>query len=402
MFGKKFAEKFNGGKFAYIMLALVIAVFLWVYVAQSQNPMTEKLFEIPLEYNNLPTNMAVVDKVDTVKVRVQGYNGVVGNLDTKDISASVDLTDANIGQYVAKINIGLPAGVQLISVSPVDIEVNIQELKSVTVPVEVDTSDVSAEDGYTLMTPSALTDAVKISGAKDNVAKISKAVVKIPAGVLTDSYNGTLPVSVYDANGNSLDDLLTVMPEAVEVVLPVVSDTPSKVAPISASLVGEPAEGYTVSRIVIVPNIVTAFASQYLLDNIDYVQTEAIDITGAKSNVTAKVGLISDDGVRLDIQDQIDVVVMIEKEATRTFDNVQVKLTNSNTAYRYVLSQEVVSVTVQGPASAVEQLSANNISVEADVAGLESGSKSIKLTYNIAGTCYVQSIRPSSVTVIVQ
>lgn len=402
MFGKKIAEKFNGGKFAYIMLALVIAVFLWVYVAQSQNPMTEKLFEIPLEYNNLPTNMAVVDKVDTVKVRVQGYNGVVGNLDTKDISASVDLTDANIGQYVAKINIGLPAGVQLISVSPVDIEVNIQELKSVTVPVEVDTSDVSAEDGYTLMTPSALTDAVKISGAKDNVAKISKAVVKIPAGVLTDSYNGTLPVSVYDANGNSLDDLLTVMPEAVEVVLPVVSDTPSKVAPISASLVGEPAEGYTVSRIVIVPNIVTAFASQYLLDNIDYVQTEAIDITGAKSNVTAKVGLISDDGVRLDIQDQIDVVVMIEKEATRTFDNVQVKLTNSNTAYRYVLSQEVVSVTVQGPASAVEQLSANNISVEADVAGLESGSKSIKLTYNIAGTCYVQSIRPSSVTVIVQ
>lgn len=402
MFGKKIAEKFNGGKFAYIMLALVIAVFLWVYVAQSQNPMTEKLFEIPLEYNNLPTNMAVVDKVDTVKVRVQGYNGVVGNLDTKDISASVDLTDANIGQYVAKINIGLPAGVQLISVSPVDIEVNIQELKSVTVPVEVDISDVSAEDGYTLMTPSALTDAVKISGAKDNVAKISKAVVKIPAGVLTDSYNGTLPVSVYDANGNSLDDLLTVMPETVEVVLPVVSDTPSKVAPISASLVGEPAEGYTVSRIVIAPNIVTAFASQYLLDNIDYVQTEAIDITGAKSNVTAKVGLISDDGVRLDVQDQIDVVVMIEKEATRTFDNVQVKLTNSNTAYRYVLSQEVVSVTVQGPASAVEQLSANNISVEADVAGLESGSKSIKLTYNIAGTCYVQSIRPSSVTVIVQ
>ena len=402
MFGRNFVEKFNGGKFAYIMLALVIAVFLWVYVAQSQNPMTEKLFEIPLEYNNLPANMAVVDKVDTVKVRVQGYNGVVENLDTKDISASVDLTDANIGQYVAKINIGLPAGVQLISVSPVDIEVNIQELKSVTVPVEVDTSDVSAEDGYTLMTPSALTDAVKISGAKDNVAKISKAVVKIPAGVLTDSYNGTLPVSVYDANGNSLDDLLTVMPETVEVVLPVVSDTPSKIAPISASLVGEPAEGYTVSRIVIVPNIVTAFASQYLLDNIDYVQTEAIDITGAKSNVTAKVGLISDDGVRLDIQDQINVVVMIEKEATRTFDNVQVKLTNSNTAYRYVLSQEVVSVTVQGPASAVEQLAANNISVEADVAGLESGSRSIKLTYNIAGTCYVQSIRPSSVTVIVQ
>ena len=402
MFGRNFAEKFNGGKFAYIMLALVIAVFLWVYVAQSQNPMTEKLFEIPLEYNNLPAKMAVVDKVDTVKVRVQGYNGVVENLDTKDISASVDLTDANIGQYVAKINIGLPAGVQLISVSPVDIEVNIQELQSVTVPIEVDTSGVSAEDGYTLMTPSALTDAVKISGAKDNVAKISKAVVKIPEGVLTESYNGTLPVSVYDANGNSLDDLLTVMPETVEVVLPVVSDTPSKVAPISASLVGEPAEGYTVSRIVIAPNIVTAFASQYLLDNIDYVQTEAIDITGAKSNVTAKVGLISDDGVRLDIQDQIDVVVMIEKEATRTFDNVQVKLTNSNTAYRYVLSQEVVSVTVQGPASAVEQLAANNISVEADVAGLESGSRSIKLTYNIAGTCYVQSIRPSSVTVMVQ
>ena len=138
------------------------------------------------------------------------------------------------------------------------------------------------------------------------------------------------------------------------------------------------------------------------MDNIDYVHTESIDITDARSNVTAKVGLISDDGVRLDVKDEIDVVVMIEKETTRTFDNVQVKLANSNTAYKYVLSQDVVSVTVKGPASAIEQLSANNISVEADVAGLESGSRSIKLTYNISGTSYVESIMPSSVTVMVQ
>ena len=164
MFGKKLFEKLNNSKAAYMLLALVIAAFLWVYVAQSQNPMAEKLFEIPLEYNNLPANMAVVDKMDTVKVRVQGYNGVVENLDTKDISASFDLSDANIGQYVAKINIGLPSGVQLISVSPVDVEVNIQELQSVTIPIEVDTGDVTAEDGYVIMTPITLTDAVKISG----------------------------------------------------------------------------------------------------------------------------------------------------------------------------------------------------------------------------------------------
>lgn len=402
MQGKSFYEKIKGKRLSYILIAVAIAAILWVYVAQSQNPMTEKLFEIPLEYNNLPSNMAVVDQMDTVKVRIQGYTGVVENVDTKDISASLDLSDANIGQYVSKINIELPAGVQLISVTPVDVEVNIQELSAVNVPVEVDYSMVTADDGLIIMTPIVMTDAVKISGAKDNVEKIDKAVIKIPSGSLTESYSGALPVSVYDANGNSLDDLVTVLPESVEVLLPVVSDTPGKVAPISASLVGEPAEGYTVSRIVISPNVVTAYGSQYLLDNIDYIKTEAIDITGAKNDVSAKVGLISNEGIRLDSEESVDIVVMIEKEDTKTFDNVQIKLVNSNTSYRYILSQDVVTVTVKGPESSIEALSANNISVEADVAGLEGGSNSIRLTYNISGASYVESITPSMVTVTVQ
>lgn len=399
---KNFVENLQKKKIGYILIAVAISAILWVYVAQSQNPMTEKLFEIPLEYNNLPSNMAVVDRMDTVKVRIQGYTGVVENIDTKDISASLDLSDANIGQYVSKINIELPAGVQLISVTPVDVEVNIQELVSVDIPVEVDYSAVTAEADYLILTPVTMIDAVKVSGAKDNIEKIDKAVVKIPAGVLNDSYSGNLPVSIYDSSGNSMDELVTVLPETVEVVLPVIEDTPSKVVPISASLVGEPAEGYTISRIIISPNVVSIYGSQHLLDNIDYAKTEAIDITDAKSDVNVNVGLVRDEGIKLDSEEKVNVIVMIEKESTKTFDNVQVKLLNSNSSNRYVLSQDMVSVTVKGPESSIEALSANNISVEADVSGLEKGSNRVKLTYNISGASYVESITPSTITVTVQ
>lgn len=386
----------------YALLAILIASVMWIYVAQSQNPMEERLFEIPLEYNNLPANMAVVDRLDTVSVRVQGYTRIVENLDTRDITASLDLSDANVGQYVSKISIELPSNVQLISVTPVDVEVNIQELRSVEVAVKVNTDDVTVAEGYTLLTPIIDTSAVKVSGAEENVAKIDHAEVKIPAGTLAGSYNGTLAVSVYDENGNSLDDLVEIVPDTVDVLVPVVTEEPSKVAPISASLVGEPAEGYTISRILISPNVVTVYGSQHLLNNMDYVLTEPIDITDARGNISASVGLISGEGLRLDSEENVDVVVYIEREDTVTFDNVQVKLINSDASRSYALSTEMVRVTVRGPLSGVSALSANSISVEADVSGLETGTHQVHLTYTIPGTSYVESISPDTITVRVR
>ena len=97
MMFKEFTERFRDNRIFYAILAVLISAVLWMYVAQSQNPMEEKLYEIPLEYNNLPATMAVVDKLDTVKVRVQGYSGILENVDTKDITALLDLSDANIG-----------------------------------------------------------------------------------------------------------------------------------------------------------------------------------------------------------------------------------------------------------------------------------------------------------------
>lgn len=402
MMFKEFTERFRNNRIFYAILAVLISAVLWMYVAQSQNPMEEKLYEIPLEYNNLPATMAVVDKLDTVKVRVQGYSGILENVDTKDITASLDLSDANIGQYVAKISIELPAGVQLISVTPVDVEVNIQELASVEVPVEIDYSQVVPEEGCQLLTPMLGADAVVVSGAKSNVAKIDKAEVKMPGGTLHETYSGTLPVIVYDKNGNSLENLVEVQPETVNVMLPVVGDTPSKVAPISANLVGEPAAGYAVSRIVISPNVVNAYANQAALDAIDYVYTEAIDIKGAKSDISVHVGLVSDDGVRLDNEDGVDVLVQIERETQRTFDNVQIKLVNSNSANKYILSRDVANVVVRGPESMLASLSANNITVEADVAGLRRGSNTVRLIYSSPGASYVERISPESINVMVE
>lgn len=402
MWFEKLTEKLRTKKFSYILLAVVIAAILWIYVAQSQNPLEEKLYEIPLEYNNLPANMAVVDKLDTVKVRIQGYAGILENVDNKDITASLDLSDANIGQYVSKINIELPAGVQLISVTPVDVEVNIQELASIEVPVEVDYSAVSADEGCQILPPVVMTDAVMVSAAKENIEKIDKAVVKIAPCTLSESYSGRLPVIVYDKDGNSMDNLAEVQPETVDVMLPVIGDSPSKAAPISANLVGEPAAGYAVSQIIISPNIVTAYANQYLLNNIDYIFTEAIDITGAKDDVSAKVGLVSDDGVRLDNEEGVDVLVCIERETKRTFENVQIKLTNSNSSYKYTLSRDSVTVVVKGPQSLLDSLSANNISVEADAAGFKKGSNYCNLTYTAPGASYIEKISPEAINILVE
>ena len=230
---------------------------------------------------------------------------------------------------------------------------------------------------------------------------VDRVYVTVEDRELSGNFEASMPVNVADKNGNSLNSWITVRPSNVDVLLPVVSDTPSKVAPISASITGEPAEGYMIRRIIIEPSVVTVLGSQEALDRISYVYTSPIDVSGTKNDVSVETSLISSEGIQLDNQEDIKVVVQIEQESSKVLDSVLINVVNKGNQLHYDLAETTATIRVSGPKTVIDELSNSTVTLEADVDGLGVGRHTVSLTASVPASVNVESIYPNEVSIVI-
>jgi YbbR domain-containing protein len=118
-------------------LAFVLAVLLWWIVGGERNVLVG--FDVPLEIRNIPSGMALTNKVDRqVDVRIAGPSALISGLEQKEISVLVDLSGAEPGKVVIPLterSVKIPAGFRLERVYPGSIEVVLEKLVRKTVPV---------------------------------------------------------------------------------------------------------------------------------------------------------------------------------------------------------------------------------------------------------------------------
>ena len=118
-------------------LALGIAIILWWFVAGESN--VHVGFAVPLEIRNIPSGMAITNKVERqVDVRLSGPSTIINALQQREISAAVDLSGAKAGRETIPLgdrSVKVPAGVRMERVYPASIEVNLEKLERKTLPV---------------------------------------------------------------------------------------------------------------------------------------------------------------------------------------------------------------------------------------------------------------------------
>ena len=348
----------------YLALALALAIMLWGFVTIQDNPQEERLFEVPVDYINLADNLAISDKPSNIKLRLNATSSVLDNLSASDINAYADLSGATLGQYTARLNFDLPAGVQLSSAERSEVTVLIDEVQH---QVQVEYTGTAA-DGYMTLPASVSPTEIVLSGPEDKLALINKVFISVNLDEANSNYRASLPVNVQDSAGNSLLHWITPQPAMLDVLVPVVSSQPSKTVPVNVTLSGQPANGYVVSRIVADPAVAVIMGAQKALDNVDYVYTSAININGATNTVTEEVTLLNANGVTVDTSLRFKVMVVIEREETTTVNDVVVSLTNTNAAYNYNLSTNTVDVVVRGPASDISNVRNSAISAQLNAA----------------------------------
>lgn len=383
----------------YKTAALLLAILLWFYVTNLDNPVTDKTINVPVTYNNLADGLIIGTKPENVDVSIRGASSLLNPLTAKDIKATVNLAGAQVGEATFPIALALPSGVELLSIRPassVTLQIDAISMKQLTVDVR---TEKSAAPGYTSYAPEVTPSLVVVRGSQQILDTLAAARTTVDLNQATSNLVLNLPVELYDNNGAKVPaETLEINPKTVQVTVPVIQNIPTKTVPIKASLVGEPKAGLHVYRVVLEPETVKIAGAYGLLDTIDHVMTQPIDVTGLEDDLVTQVGLISPEGVSLLYEPAIKVVVQIEEAPiTQVFETV-VSMLGRPEGTTVQIRPETVTVTVQGPRQQMTLLQ-DNLKALVDLTGRSPGTYVLDVRVELPANLSVTQVEPAGVEV---
>ena len=152
--------------------SVVFAAGLWLMVNAGERD-TEKSLTFPLEWRNLPPHLVVTGaQVDSVDVQVLGPRTLLGLLDQQKVV--LDLAGMRPGRSSFRIGserLSLPRGVQLVRISPSQINLDIARIETRTLPVHLDVHDEPPPD-YRVGEMELVPDTVEVTGPAPAVARL--------------------------------------------------------------------------------------------------------------------------------------------------------------------------------------------------------------------------------------
>lgn len=276
------------------LIALLIAVVLWLYVGTQEDPLAQHTYEVAIEVENLPVDKTAVLGQDTVQVRVMGRQDRLNALRGSDFKAYVDLSEVSEGSNQVPVKVELPGEVYFSRIEPKNVEVLVNEREGSDMDVDVVTSGTLPE-GITIEDMSVSPKSVFVTGDADALENVSKVGVEVDLSAIYDDNETEADVVFYDVSGNALDDsALEALPGTVTLKIKVSKTDIEKTVPIQADLVGQLPSGVQIDSIDISPSTVTVSGAPEKLADVNAVATEAIDVSKITQTTQLTVDLDSD------------------------------------------------------------------------------------------------------------
>ena len=218
-------KNFLKGDAALKIFSVVIAISLWFYVVQVENPDMDKVVKnVPVVFSNQDAMEArglvfLNDNEHTINVEIRGSRQYVKDVDSKNLTVLADLGDIHtVGQHKVKTNVVLPyANLQLLSQNPGTLTLEVDKLATAKKKVEVLT-DGSPRDSYAVGNLSSDVKEVTVKGPKTIVDSIQSVAAVLDVSGKTADVVGTLPLVVLDTNGKEIEsELLSLSTTEAEV-----------------------------------------------------------------------------------------------------------------------------------------------------------------------------------------
>ena len=388
------------------LVALALSALVWGGLTLEQNPNALELFadNIPVDHVNLGPNLVLASSIQPVRVSVAGPKVNLARLSLRDFVARVDLTDLGAGtqQVRALVQISDPA-VEVDRVTPETVSVRLDPLITARLPVavRVDSAPVTgfrAEISDAVSTPAE----VRVSGAASAVERVAAVHATVSLeGATRDVSAQTLLVPI-DRQGEEVTSV-RVDPQTAQISVPVTRVTSRKRVPVVPQLDGEVAADFFLSRISVVPTTVEIEGQPEDLERVDSVQTQPVDLSGARSDVQRDVGFIRPAGVLI-VSDQplASVTIVVEPLEDSTTIQAAVVIVNLGTGLQAVAEPAALQLVIAGSANILRELSGGDIVAEVDVRNRAPGLHQIRPVINVPPGVGVELVIPPIVEVRIE
>jgi YbbR domain-containing protein len=391
------------------LLAFVLALAVWVTAVTAANPDVTQAFPnpIPIEFIGQDPGLVMTGTVvRQVQVTLRAPRSIWDTLLSGDvpIRAVVDLTGLKAGNRSVTVQVQISTRpVRIISVTPQTFDLSLEQLVTITMPVELAlTGDpaIGYKAGNVVMNPAKAV----ISGPESFVAQVKHVRASLEITNARQSVETSLPIQAVAENGSTVTGI-SVNPDKIQVSLPIVQQGGYRDLAVKVMITGQLAGGYRLRNISAAPLIVTVYSENLpLIESLPgFVETVPLDLSGASSNINTHLTLNLPGGVLLIGDQTVSVQIeIVPIEDSRQVSFRQVEVIGLSPGLSAQLSPTTVDVILAGPLPVLNALQPSDVHVRIDLTGLGIGTYQLTPVVIVVGEgVTVQSILPGTVEVTI-
>ena len=192
-----------------LLLALILAVVVWISAVTASNPNVERTRTVPLDIIGLDADMLIVGNVPTqVRVTLEAPSSVMDSMNAAEnaVQAWVDLAGLDPGTHDLRVQVQVNPAFRPVRQGPVIpelVEVTLEPLLTRSFPVKIDVTGepaVGYQKGRLVTEPSSVT----VSGAASLVSQIEQVGAALDISGVTETIERNVSLVAVDQQGEAV------------------------------------------------------------------------------------------------------------------------------------------------------------------------------------------------------
>lgn len=382
-----------------VLLSLAVAFLLWYYVISVVSPgSTETVYDIPVVFEGetvLTEDRGMMITSDanavTVDLTLSGNRTDLAKVNKGNITIKVDLAKVyDPGEHELSYTWVFPGDVPqgaLTVESKYPEAVKLAVEKRVRKPVDVRVNFTgSAAANFMADTENRVLDypTVNVSGPSSVIDLIDHAKIDVDLTGRMESISENFRYTLCDADGRPVDvEMVTTDVGEIHLDVKIIR---IKQIPLTMMLnYGGGALEDTV-EVTIEPANITVSGSEMLLEDLEFIQLGALDLSLMEENVEATYAISIPEGItNLSERTEAKVTVKFKDLAIKELEINKINMVGIPAGMEAELLNQVLKVRLRGPAAVMDSLKPENVAVTVDFSGKEIGSFTIKPAITVQG-----------------
>ncbi|MQC18754.1 MAG: hypothetical protein DWG80_06755 [Chloroflexi bacterium] len=385
------------------MLSGLLAISLWVFVTDTENPTIVDQFPqpIPVEAVNVADNLAVANQLPAVSVRVSAPTDRWEDVSATNLRAFVDLNrfDARAQEVPVQVEVSGLGGVRVVDVEPRVITVNLEDLVTRLVPVDARAIG-SLPIGYELGAMDLGATAVTVSGPESLVARVAEAAADVNVTGLTVNLEQTVTLKPLGAGGSEILGV-RIEPSTLRVAVEVFQSTIVRTVPLTVEVTGTPAAGFRVSSVSISPPAIQVQGPLQASQQIDAITLPVVNVNGARTDIVRSIAVPLPPGLEFVNTERVTITITVEATTGSLRTSVVLIAAELSGSLQAESSPASVAVTLEGPLPLLNALLSGDVRATLTLGGLGVGTHTVPVSVEVPDGVTVASVQPGTVTVTI-